>query len=323
MTSTNKFKQILSHITDHESLKSSFLTAVHTGDESLLRYCLTNGASPNFRNKEHLTALHIAATKGDLAIGALLLEQKSTRIDAEDDMGDTPLLNAISNIHLKFVILLLKNRANPNVRNHFDKTGLHIAVSAGVEHIVTVLLHYKADPNVVDTYGNTPLSLSLIEHPNDGIAKILMASGANPNYRTMKPHPLFLELCLNCYSKKQLKYVKLLLNYGVDINIKNNISKQTALHIVSIAGYVPLAEFLLDNGADPTLKDVLNRTPFDVAEQHEHRDLVLMFKEREFALEHENSIEERSSSSSSVTKRKHGYKSVKFSESSDDEFVII
>ncbi|VEN51640.1 unnamed protein product [Callosobruchus maculatus] len=50
------------------------------------------------------------------------------------------------------------------------------------------------------------------------------------------------------------------------------------LHIVGITGYMPLAELLNYHGAKLSTRDAMGRTPVDVAEQHKHYDLVLLYQ---------------------------------------------
>ncbi|XP_030765761.1 26S proteasome non-ATPase regulatory subunit 10-like [Sitophilus oryzae] len=187
----SKFKDSFSKLKENkEDLDKQFLTAVQRDDLHFVNYCIEIGIDVNCVNENHQTALHLIAEKGNKCIGTILLKAPNINIDAKDSMGDTPLMYAVSNDQLKFVKLLLKSKANPNMQNHFEKTPLHIAVSQGDANLVTALLDYNANPNMQDAYGNTPLSLSTMEYHNENIAKILLMSGANPDLETQKPQCL-------------------------------------------------------------------------------------------------------------------------------------
>ena len=47
-----------------------------------------------------------------------------------------------------------------NVRDHRKQTPLHVAVEKGDDELITFLLEKKADSNVTDLHGNTPLDLA-------------------------------------------------------------------------------------------------------------------------------------------------------------------
>lgn len=57
---------------------------------------------------------------------------------------------------------------------------------------------------------------------------------------------------------------------GVDINLQAPVSKKTALHAAAQTGYVPLARYLLERGADFTIEDARSMTPKDIALEHEN-----------------------------------------------------
>lgn len=63
--------------------------------------------------------------------------------------------------------------------------------------------------------------------------------------------------------------MKQLLTYKGNVNTQNPITGQTPLHMVSITGYLPLAQLLLKLGASEDIKDRMGRTAFDMAVQHE------------------------------------------------------
>ena len=47
-----------------------------------------------------------------------------------------------------------------NVRDHRKQTPLHVAAEKGDDELITFLLEKKADSNVTDLHGNTPLDLA-------------------------------------------------------------------------------------------------------------------------------------------------------------------
>jgi ankyrin repeat protein len=59
-------------------------------DPRSVRLLLERGANPNARLKDDTTPLHLALEHGKIEIGCLLVEHGAS-VEAEDDMGRTPL----------------------------------------------------------------------------------------------------------------------------------------------------------------------------------------------------------------------------------------
>jgi ankyrin repeat protein len=105
---------------------------------------------------------------------------------------------------------------------------LHYAARSGSQSLVQLLLEYKADVDIPEALGNTPL-ICAAEQANEGTAKVL-------------------------------------LNYNANIGARN-WEGQTALHVAATGGekHVSIVKLLLDNGADIEAPDECGRTPIDGA----------------------------------------------------------
>ena len=65
--------------------------------------------------------------------------------------------------------------------------------------------------------------------------------------------------------------MRLLLNAGADINKSSPTWRLTPLHVAARNGFPEIVDFLLENGADPAIRDKENNaTPFEYA-KHEER----------------------------------------------------
>ncbi|MEY4318083.1 MAG: hypothetical protein RI902_1891 [Pseudomonadota bacterium] len=80
-------------------------------------------------NRKGWTPLHYAATKGNIAIMRLLL-QENAYIDAESPNGTTPLMMAAYYASPMAVKLLLEEGADPNLRNQDQASALDLALTA-------------------------------------------------------------------------------------------------------------------------------------------------------------------------------------------------
>ncbi|KAL3274651.1 hypothetical protein HHI36_016031 [Cryptolaemus montrouzieri] len=80
----------------------------------------------------------------------------------------------------------------------------------------------------------------------------------------------FSETVLECTSPFKLELIKLLVESGVDINVIDPISRRNCLHLNGVNGYLPLAEYLVNCGADLERKDIAERNPYQVAMKHDN-----------------------------------------------------
>lgn len=70
-----------------------------------------------------------------------------------------------------------------------------------------------------------------------------------------------------------LEAMKLLLDYGADINLRG-VRGKTALVWAAEAGRKEAVSYLLDRGADGSIKDNDGKSPLDIARERGHKDVV-------------------------------------------------
>ncbi|HTY89458.1 MAG TPA: ankyrin repeat domain-containing protein, partial [Candidatus Acidoferrum sp.] len=124
----------------------------------VVKALLEAGANPNVKNGEGYSPLFLAS---DPETVRLLLAHHASPDDR--CKGLTRLLqvatwppgDAADNI----AEALLQGGANVNATNEFGWTALHLAVSSGNQKLVELLLAHKADVNVRNNQGKTPLDL--------------------------------------------------------------------------------------------------------------------------------------------------------------------
>lgn len=104
--------------------------------------------------------LHLAVGRGSPPLLRALLVAKPD-LEVTDFDGNTPVQYAVANNLWPQAELLLEAGANPNRPMPKVGTLLHQAVAQGQASLVAALLNAKADPNVLNQQGETPLSLAL------------------------------------------------------------------------------------------------------------------------------------------------------------------
>lgn len=165
-----------------DELEKRFLDAAEQSNMREIVRCLAMGVNPNCCNLEDgITALHVAAERGDVKLALKLLSYPNTKIDSRNFINATPLHIACGKESLLMVKCLLKNGADPNARNRFDRTPLYTAVRLNNIAIVQLLFKHGAHANVIDSMNNTPLHLATLESKSLPMAKLLIGHGADPN----------------------------------------------------------------------------------------------------------------------------------------------
>jgi ankyrin repeat protein len=131
-----------------------------TQSPAILKALLEAGANPNVQTSEGHTPLFFSTMNDDSdSVNALLSH-------GADKEAGAPLIQAALNHRLKAAEALLKAGAEVNVRStDKGKTPLLFAAGKNDLEMATLLLAYKADPNLRDENGNTPLVLAKAFRP--------------------------------------------------------------------------------------------------------------------------------------------------------------
>ena len=149
---------------------------------------------------------------------------------------------------------MLENGADRKARNQFQATALHFAARSNLK-CVTILLDHDTDPNVQNSYGNTPLHRA--SRPE--ISTALIEAGANieaKNKQGMRPID---RAARNGNSDN----IKTLANLGAKLTA-NSRGCSPLTYAIKKKCYNAV-EALLEAGADPTNQSVSRYTPCHAA----------------------------------------------------------
>jgi len=134
---------------------------------AIVKLLIDRGADVRARSKGGFTPLMFAARSGDEESARLLLDAGAAVDDATPEHGSA-LVVASAGGHEALATFLLDRGANPNAADRSGITALHNAVQRGL----TALIGVRYD----DAYRLQPPNMP-------GLAKALLARGANPNAR--------------------------------------------------------------------------------------------------------------------------------------------
>jgi ankyrin repeat protein len=228
-------------------------------------------------HKEYLGSRDIITSYNEVfeVCGHILKIKESVDLEKEDILGDTVLMDAVSNGDIELVKMLVNAGANINHYNKHMYTPLTYAVCNHGPDLIELLINLGSDVN--------------FKVPNEDqlVGKTKFA--------------LHIAVC-----KKDVRIMQVLLNAGADVNRENinadDESEGTALHIVAMGGlnnlfkdiytnarfaqlqqqflqeYLEKANILVNAGADKTIKDHKGHTAYDIAIKWENNEIAEIIK---------------------------------------------
>lgn len=234
-------------------------------------------------SQEHnRTVLMTAARLGHFEMVEILLRHQGINVDLQDDNGMTALYLAAREDHYKIAQLLLDLEASTNIVDyHVGRSPLRCAAERNHKETVGLLLEYGADAALKDREGGTAMLravnrgaedalMEMMKHPIDmecvdDEGQSLLHGAARNGYHEIARH-----LIEDHQPEERSPVVKAL---GPNLRDKYNL---TPLHDASQRGDWAVTAVLLEKGADASLVDKFGRTPFMVAWQYGHDNVMRM-----------------------------------------------
>ncbi|NNE67729.1 MAG: hypothetical protein HKN33_14300 [Pyrinomonadaceae bacterium] len=246
---TPEMSKSLLKMRGYKFTKDEFFRAIKGGDSAIINGFMDGGMDPNTKDKDGFTALTFALMNTEL---------KSVRVIAR--------------------------RANINLQDEQGNGPFHLAVSQQNEGAVNFFLKAKADVNVTGKDGRvtnqSPLYAALLNADLD-MMKRLVKLGADPNIADSDGAFPLSEACVR--NRTTLEFVKLLVENGAEVNKveKNGASPLTyAAQNTGIDAETrkSIVEYLLEKGADKSLKDKTGKTALDWAKESGNKESVELLK---------------------------------------------
>ena len=130
----------------------------------------------------------------------------------------------------------------------------------------------KSKATIIDMTKQNGKLLKDFEKWKQNISQVINVNGKNERGNT--------ELHL-ASTNGEIEKVKMLLNFGADLEIKNLYRQSTALHLASSEGHLEIVKLLLGKGANVNSLDIYQYTPLHNAAKNGHSEVVeLLLKNR-------------------------------------------
>lgn len=224
---------------DHDGSTSLHL-AVRSGERETVELLLDHGADPNLRGSDDgLSPTELAFQEESWRRSSLvrLLLEGGGALDPGRTYGERmnalDLAVEVGNAELVRVVVDAGADVNETL---YPAAPLTMAALNGYTEIVETLVSARADVNVSDPMGGTPLRWA-VERGHLAVARILLAHGAEPRY------------------------------------VESSLGR-SLLHLAVLAGRPEVVDQLLERGASPNATDNHGRTPLDYASRYGHETVA-------------------------------------------------
>lgn len=236
------------------------------------------GANVNETQGDGTTALHWAVYNVDADLVELLLSREANP-NVANNFGSTPLAEAVKIANVDIVEELLEAGADPEALNADGQTALMLAAHTGVAEVGELLIKHGANVNAVEDWrGQTALMWAAAGNFPE-FAELLIDEGADVSIRasafdwgsqiTSEPRaqyrptggmtPLLYAARGGCE-----RCIAAMLKKGGDINLPDP-DGVNALMVAIDNFHFDVAEYLLEQGANPHSWDWWGRTPLYIA----------------------------------------------------------
>lgn len=257
------------------------ITNGHTDVVKVLLKHQVDVNKPLTASKDKMTPLMIAACKGHLEIARLLVGQKAF-IEQTDKMKRTALTHAAMNGNTHLVSYFLSLGADPN---HTDSSGnsvVHYAAAYGWFFSLKLLVaNGGANPNLANDWKMTPVCIAFLKGHFGLVDLLLNQPGVDINFKDDKGRTLVSIAASSKLVPELMDQLNYLLNKKADCSLADLEGYNPLHHLArnmhskldsnelpdadTMKVSVDVANFLIDNGCDPTARANDGITPLMLA----------------------------------------------------------
>jgi len=219
---------------------SLLMAAIGEGKLNFAELLLTAGADPHHRNNFGWTAWMIAMKNQHYAFADKLVEKYGVE---EADFSVANVLDAAENGLLEDIEAYLENGGKVDAHIETGVTLLMRAADGKQLDIINLLLQHGANPNLIDSGGNSALSNASYEGFIEGV-EALLEVGASPNDEEGKSWALYFAV-----DKQHVEIVRLLLERGANPDTQFSYGR-LPVHAAASHSSIEMLSMLQEAGAD-------------------------------------------------------------------------
>lgn len=235
--------------------------------------------SPQLTEEIAVEILALAIKQRILPVIRILLQRFPSIVNHKNISSHTAIGTAIIHDHFDIVKILAEAKADINIANPVGLTPLHLAAEYGRTSMIDYLIEKGASINAQNISGGTPL-FNAIQAQHFATAKALLLKKADPNIalthcRTTPLHRATID--------NQLELASLLIQFNAHVDTETK-EGWTALHFASEHGYIALVKLLLDSKASGKKNSQNGSNVLNMAVGNHRISIVKLLLERGFSV---------------------------------------
>ena len=215
----------------------------------------------NAKGSSHKTFL-ITALHSSIQMFRLVLSMQDINLNEKCEDGNTAVLIAAKEGLVQQFIILAQHGADLNITNDFGDSVVHMAIISRKPQMLSEVLKWDADPNIINRRGLTPLLYSIRTHDIKSCEILTKSKSLDINKSDrMGTTPLHQSILTGTHEITQI----LLNNLAIDVNKTDNRGN-TPLHIACKKDCnISVALLASKYETDLNILNKDGKTPFEIA----------------------------------------------------------